>query len=324
MELGTETRKDELEVLAMLNKKPGRQQRICWFAALVAALILGSLSVAAQDQDETTRRLWDTAFIKPGKQVKPKRAGARRYRVTTPAIPVTGVVGDSVVGVTVWRLRRPIASDSGERLLVQEGSEEEAWIPERISGNTRLTPGDRVRVSVEAARTGFLYVIDREQYADGSFGEPHLIFPTTRTLNGDNKVDRGKLIEIPAQDDGPPYFTLQRSRPDQVAEVLSMLITPEPLTNIEITDKSQKLSTAQVAAWEKQWSIQVGSVELEGGAGQTWTKEEKEAGANRNSVLRAHAPAPQLVYYRDGVRAAEPMLLNLQLRYRAPAKKANR
>jgi len=308
----------------MFNKTPGRQLRICWFAIVVVALILGSLSVAAQDQDETTRRLWDTAFIKSGKKVKAKRTGARRYRLTTPAIPVTGVVGDSVVGVTVWRLRRPIASDSGERLLVQEGSDEEAWIPERISGSTRLTPGDRVRVSVEAARTGYLYVIDREQYADGSFSAPYLIFPTTRTVNGDNKVDVGKLIEIPAQDDGPPYFTLKRSRPDQVAEVLSMLITPEPLSNVEITDKAQKLSAAQVAAWEKQWSIQVGSVELEGGAGQAWTKEEKEAGANRNTVLRADAPAPQLVYYRDGVRAAEPMLLKVQLRYRPSTRKPNR
>ncbi len=308
----------------MLDKKSSRQIRICWFALVFAALILGSLSVAAQDQEDTTRRLWDTAFIKSGKQAKQRRTGARRYRLTTPAIPVAGVVGDSVVGVTVWRLRRPTAADSGERLLVQEGADEEAWIPERISANTKLTPGDRLRVSVEAARTGYLYVIDREQYADGSFSEPYLIFPTTRTLNGDNKVNLGKLIEIPAQDDGPPFFTLKKSRPDQVAEVLSMLITPEPLSNIEITDKAQKLSAEQVAAWEKQWSIQVGSVELEGGAGQTWTKEEKEAGANRNSVLRAHAPAPQLLYYRDGVRAAEPMLVKVQLRYRPSIKTRGR
>ena len=212
-------------------------------------------------------------------------------------LPVA-VVGDSVVGVTVWRLRRPTAADSGERILVQEGTDYEAWIPERISANTKLTPGERLRVSVEAARSGYLYVIDREQYADGSFSEPYLIFPTTRTLNGDNKVDIGKLIEIPAQDDGPPFFTLKKSRPDQVAEVLSMLITPQPLDNIEINDKAQKLSAEQVAAWEKHWSTQVGSVELESGAGQTWTKDEKEAGANRDLVLNAHAPAPQVFYYR--------------------------
>ena len=184
-------------------------------AMAVAVLIGSSHFVVAQNQDDATRRLWDTAFIKSGKQGKQKRTGARRYRVNTPGIPVSGVAGDSVVGVTVWRLRRPTSADSGERLLVQEGTEEEDWIPERISANTRLAPGDRLRVSVEAGRTGYLYVIDREQYADGSFSEPYLIFPTTRTLNADNKVNAGKLIEIPAQGDGPPYFTLRRSRPDQ-------------------------------------------------------------------------------------------------------------
>lgn len=304
----------------MYRKNLGRLTVNALIAIAVAALIIGSDFVVAQNQDDATRRLWDTAFIKSGKQ---RRTGARRYRLTTPNIPVTGVAGDSVVGVTVWRLRRPTASDSGERLLVQDGGEE-SWIPERISANTRLTPGDRLRVSVEAARTGYLYVIDREQYADGSLSDPYLIFPTTRTLNGDNKVNVGKLIEIPAQDDGPPYFTLKRSRPDQVAEVLSVLITPEPLDKVEITDKAQKLEPTQVATWEKQWSTQVGSVELEDGAGKTWTREEKEAGANRNVVLRAHAPAPQMLYYRDGASAADPMLLKVHLRYRPSIRRATR
>lgn len=290
----------------------------------VACLFVSSLPAAAQNPDEATRRLWDTAFIKSGKQIKQRRPGRRIYRLATPTIPVAGVAGDSVVGVTVWRLRRPKASDSGERLLVQEGTESESWIPERISANTKLIPGDRLRVSVEAARTGYLYVIDREQYADGSFSDPYLIFPTKRTLNGDNKVTVGKLIEIPAQDDGPPYFTVRRSRPDQVAEVLSVLVTPEPLENIELTDQAQRLATTQVAAWEKQWSNQVGSVELESGAGKAWTKEEKEAGANRDLVLRAHAPAPQVLYYRANAKATDPMLVRVQLRYRPSGRKPTR
>ena len=143
----------------MYRKNLGRQTVNALIAIAVAALIVGSDFVAAQNQDHATRRLWDTAFIKSAKQ---RRTGARRYRLITPNIPVTGVAGDSVVGVTVWRLRRPTDSDSGERLLVQDGTNEEAWIPERISANTRLTPGDRLRVSVEAARTGYLYVIDQK------------------------------------------------------------------------------------------------------------------------------------------------------------------
>ncbi|HET6891168.1 MAG TPA: DUF4384 domain-containing protein [Pyrinomonadaceae bacterium] len=281
----------------------------------------------AQDPNEATRKIWDTAFINSGRAHASKRKKpARSYRITSPAIPVNGVAEDTVVGVTIWRLRRSVPADTGERLIVHEESDDVEWLPERISANTRLAEGDRLRISVEAARSGYLYVIDREQYADGSLGEPYLIFPTTRTLNSDNSVKRGKLVEIPAQDDGPPYFRMRRSRPDQVAEVLSLFVTPTPIEGLTITDKAQKLSETQVATWEKQWSAQVGAIELEGGAGKAWTKEEREAslktGPSGPMVLNAHAPAPQLIYYRPNAKASEPMLVKVQLRYHSA--KSNR
>jgi hypothetical protein len=45
------------------------------------------------------------------------------------------------------------------------------WTPQRIEADTPLKVGERVRLSIESPRTGYLYVIDREQYADGSYGE---------------------------------------------------------------------------------------------------------------------------------------------------------
>ena len=135
------------------------------------------------------------------------------------------------VGVTIWRLRPAGRADSGERIIVHDDNARE-YVPERISANTKLSAGDRVRISVEAARNGYLYVIDRELYADGTLGEPYLIFPTTRTLNGDNQVRVGKLAEIPAQDDSPPFFTIRKSRPDQVAEMVSVLVSPTPLEGV--------------------------------------------------------------------------------------------
>jgi hypothetical protein len=285
------------------------------------ALCLTASIVNAQSADETTRRLWDTAFINSGKAqtTSKRRRGARSYRIATPNVPVTNVTGDTVVGVTVWRLRRSIPRESGERLIVHEGKDEGDWLPERISGTTKLTEGDRLRISIEAARTGYLYVIDREQYADGSLGEPYLIFPTTRTLNGDNTVKVGKLIEIPSLDDSPPYFRVRRTRPDQVAEVLSVFVTPTPLTEIEITDKAQKLSETQVARWDKEWSSQIGAIELENGVGKAWTKDEKNAGSASGVVLDNHAPAPQVVYYRPNLKSSEPMLVRVELRYRGRA-----
>jgi hypothetical protein len=278
---------------------------ICVALALVAG-------VMAQTSDESTRKLWDTAFI--ASSTKKKTAHKRRsaYRNATPNVPVDNVAPDTVVGVTIWRLRPATRSDSGERLIVHDDSSSQEWLPERISPNTRLAPGDRLRISVEAARTGYLYVIDREQYADGTLGEPYLIFPTTRTLSGDNKVSIGKLAEIPALDDSPPFFTIRKSRPDHVAEVMSVLVTPEPLEGLQITEKAQKLTNEQVASWEKAWSTSVGRLEMST-TGQAWTKAEKDSATR---ALTAGAPAPQLLFYRPSVKASEPMLVKLRLQYR--------
>jgi hypothetical protein len=197
-------------------------------------------------------------------------------------------------------------------LIVHDDNATKEWLPERISATTKLIQGDRLRISVEAMRGGYLYVIDREQYADGSLGEPYLIFPTTRTAGGDNEVAIGRLIEVPAQDDAPPFFTMRKSRPDHVAEVVSVLVTPTPLEGIQITDKAQKLSAAQVAKWEQLWGSSVGRLEMST-AGQAWTREEREA---RTRALTASAPAPQLLFYRQSAKSTEPMFVKLKLQYR--------
>lgn len=278
-------------------------------------LIAGSL-VVAQKSDEATRKLWDTAYIAPvagGKNTAHRRARSK-YRIATPNVPIDNVVPESVVGVTIWRLRPAGRADSGERIIVHDDNAAKGYVPERISPNTKLNAGDRVRISVEAARNGYLYVIDRELYADGTLGEPYLIFPTTRTLNGDNQVSVGKLAEIPAQEDSPPFFTIRKSRPDQVAEMVSVLVTPTPLEGVAITDKAQKLTDAQVAKWEQSWSNSVGRLEMES-VGQTWTREEKDAGTNTRA-LTASAPAPQLLFYRPSLKSNDAMFVKLRLSYR--------
>lgn len=295
-------------------------KQLACLVALCAVSLTAPVTSKAQDE-ETTRRLWDTAFINSGSKKTSPRKSKRSYRIATPNVPTAGVNGETVVGVTLWRLRRATSTDSGERLIVHEGADAAEWLPERISANTKLDQGDRLRISVEAARTGYLYVVDREQYADGSFSEPHLVFPTTRTLGGNNQVTVGKIIELPAQEDRPSYFTVKRSRSDQVAEVLSVLVSPSPLEGIEITDKAQKLSEAQVSKWEKSWGARVGLLELEKGAGKAWSKEEKEAGADAARVLKPDAPAPQAIYYQSNTRASEPILVKVRLRYGYLAKR---
>src|SRR5215216_1467237 len=161
-------------------------------------LIALSIGVSAQGPEEMTRKLWDTAFSGSTKKTVNRR---RAYRNATPNVPVNNVAPETVVGMTLWRLRPPGRSDSGERLIVHDDNAATEWLPERISATTRLGQGDRLRISVEAVRAGYVYIIDREQYADGTLGDSYLIFPTTRTGGGDNQVGIGRLLDVPAQDD---------------------------------------------------------------------------------------------------------------------------
>ena len=160
------------------------------FLSLILMAASASLISTAQTPDEQTRKLWDTAFITPA--ASKKTAGRRRrsgaYRVATPNVPVDNVAPDTVVGVTIWRLRPANRADSGERLIVHDDKATMEWLPERISPATKLAQGDRLRIAVEAVRGGYLYVINREQYADGTLGDPYLIFPTTRTAGGDIEI----------------------------------------------------------------------------------------------------------------------------------------
>lgn len=221
------------------------------------------------------------------------------------------------LGLTIWRLRPSKAADTGARIIVQESDETAEWTPERVEANSPLRVGERIRISIEAPSTGYLYVIDREQYADGTFSEPYLIFPTTRTRGGDNRVTAGRVIEIPGQEDRPNYFRLRQSRPNQTAEMMTVLVTTQPLEGLTFGAQPLVLAKEQVAKWEKEWSAPAERFELVGGAGRTWTKAEQAAGADGTRLLTQEDPGPQTIY-RVAVKPGEPVLVKVALRYSRP------
>lgn len=244
---------------------------------------------------------------------------APRYTRKTPSLlaALNPAFGTMEIGVTIWRLRPAMGNDGGARVLVMENARTSQWTPERIEADTPLRVGERVRISIESPRAGYLYVIDQEQYADGSLGEPYLIFPTLRTRGGDNQVRPGKLIDIPAQEDDPSYFTLvpSPSRSDQVAEVLAIIVLPEPLEALRITDKPLKISKSEVAKWEKAWSNEVERFEMADGAGKTWTQVEKAASSiGTGRLLTQEEPGPQTIY-RIASKAKNGFLVSVPLRY---------
>lgn len=283
-----------------------------------AMTILG-LAQPPGDEQVRTRQLWDTTLLEKRPSAGQTPVGQTPAGQTpagqTSAVkrPPSHLVKGALVGITVWRLRPSKPGDeSGVRALIHETAGDQAWTPERVAAGAPLAEGQKVRVSAEAAQEGYLYIIDRDEYADGTKGAAYLIFPTERTRGGDNHVVPGMVIEIPAQDDDPPYFKVERSRADQVNEVLTLMITPQPMRELKVERQRMKLSDQQVARWEQQWKAKSYKLEDAASEGKVYTVTEKQA-ARGEKLLTNQDPLPQTMYRVDS-KTGSPMMLDVQLR----------
>src|SRR5262245_26995658 len=104
-------------------------------ALLLLLYVTALTTVITRAQEEgTTRHLWDTAFIGEKKQPGSARKSVtqRRYRIATPNISATGVAPDTVIGLTIWRLRPARSAEAGERILTHEDAGSTELIPERV------------------------------------------------------------------------------------------------------------------------------------------------------------------------------------------------
>jgi hypothetical protein len=273
----------------------------------------------AQGQDQTrglrVKRLEES---RPASTTPTDPKQPRTYRSTTSTassseLRKSASASEAIIGVTLWRLRPARSADNQDaRILEHKSARNTEWTAERIEAQTRISEGERVRVSIESPSTGYLYVIDREQYADGGLGDAFLIFPTVRTRGGNNSVVGGRVIEFPAQEDNPPYFTLTRSRPDHVAEVLLLIISPQPLAELAAGSEPLKVAAEKLMQWEKEWGGRAEQFELEGGAGLPYTKAEKSAGGDGSRMLTQGDPLPQTVL-RLNAKPGTPVLVKIVL-----------
>jgi hypothetical protein len=283
---------------------------------LLPFILCLSVFVQPQSARRLERDIVPEEFIKarPVKSSTSRRERVRYRRVNIGSARMSRTSPVTQLGLTIWRLRRARSAEVGERIVVQEEDEIVEWIPERVKAGRPLRIGEKIRMSFESQQAGYLYVINREQYAGGRLGEPMLIFPTTRARNGDNQVAAGRLIEIPAQEDRPNFFTMRRDRMDQVGEQLIALITPQPLTGLTIGATPLKLSEDTVKRWEQSWGADAAKFEMAAGVSKTWTRVEREAGADATRQLTQDDPAPQTIF-RVAAGPDEPRLIKLTLRY---------
>jgi hypothetical protein len=224
---------------------------------------------------------------------------------------------ESIVGLTLWRMRPAQSSDQVKfRGLVHESDkpdDDAVWTAERASMETPIAPAEFVRLSIESARKGYLYVIDRDVYADGTMSAPSLVFPTKRLLGGDNRVEPGVPIEIPGGDDRPPVFHVKKTRDDQVSLRLTLIVSTEPIREIDPRQTARKLSGEQVAAWEKQWGSNTQEFANPSSIGKAYTTAEQESAKSGARPLSPDDPAPSMLI-KSNAPPQQPIMGSVMLK----------
>lgn len=293
----------------------GRRFPRTMFGAAVLLALVASFSVRPQDDD--SKAIKAEVFIK-ARPTKSSRTNARYRSVAKSsdaavASPPEGMVF-AQIGLTMWRFRPAKNNDKTKELVEEDEGQPIEWTLERIAEGTLLSPGQRVRLSFESlSRTGYLYVVDREEYADGTFGDPILIFPTQKSIDS-NKVEPGRLTYIPS---ATGRFRIKPSESDKVhvAESLTIIVSAKPLIDDgQLQPKAIKLQPEQFNQWLKQWKATTTKFEMDGGVGQTMTPMEQSAAKLSSPLLSQEDPVPQTIYQLV-IRPEDPMLIILPLRF---------
>lgn len=214
------------------------------------------------------------------------------------------------LGVTLWKMEASQDSDPPSvREIVQPkpegGTGAQEWTPVRLSKGATFHVGDNFQIAVESSRAGYLYLVNRTLFSNGSTGPSRLIFPTDRSQGGDNQVWPGKVIRLPDRNSKPPYWQFQSSRPDYTGELLIVLLSPRPLDTGGSQEDATEVSEATLADWSKQLG---GGVSLTSSqTDQLRLTPEEAAARDRGTQLSRNAPPPQYIF--DANRSPESAVL---------------
>lgn len=326
-----------------------------------AAVAQASAPAAQPAQEgEQTRDVYSTDFTDARPPGKGKAAAARpRYKPrnpgrSSPAAAPKGSAGTAAptsrrpptkgkvyasVGVTVGSGRPATGAESHDASIakVRLGDGREL-VFERLAADRPVAHGSLIQMSIEylasgdaaagsqSSRAGYLYVLNRVRFPDGTLGPPRLIFPTPRTDGGDNRVLPGRPVMLPSPD-RPWQITRSRSGPAQAFETYVIIVSPEPLKDADGFElrggrHDPRALEALLAGWTRRWGGGEEQAELEGGAGRLLSRREQAASADPNEPRRDTGeleegltqddPQPQLVFSK-AVSPGEAMLVTLEL-----------
>lgn len=189
----------------------------------------------------------------------------------------------------------------------------------RVDDSVALGTGERVRLGLESlSHDGFIYVIDREQFANGTFGDPYLIFPTKSINNGKNYARPGLQIQLPRAEG---CFCVKSRDPQRVliADNLIVIISPQPLLTPENIGVKEIPLPVQLTSYVDRANRERSQrATLKDGAGLSQSTTELMAGTkglfDTEPVLTQSDLPPQNVY-QNLVPQGYPAVFSVYLRY---------
>jgi hypothetical protein len=272
--------------------------------------------------------------------------GRYRYRQhpkTTVGKPSRGQTY-ATIGVTIARGRAATEAESKNDSIAKVRSDGRELVFERISDSSPVQHGTLIQMMIEylaspdaagkhqSNQIGYLYVINRVQYADGKFGPARLIFPTSRTYGGDNRVLPGKTVMLPAPN-RPWQITRSKSGAVQTFETYTIVISPAVLTDnqgreLQGDENSGQSLEALVIGWTRIWGGAQSRGDLERGEGVLITQREQAASGEPSarqrdtgeldSDLTQDDPPPQMIFSKV-LRPGSKILVTIKLPFKEAA-----
>lgn len=221
------------------------------------------------------------------------------------------------IGVTIWRLSPgecPIQDcpvPTGNKSLVDTAT--------RIEDDSPLSTGERVRLGLESlSHSAYVYIIDREQFADGTLGDAYLIFPTRNINGGNNWAQPGLHIQLPRADG---CFCVKSRNPQKVlvADNLIVIVSPSPLLALnELGEKEIRLPSKLAGYLRQSEQATTYRGSLKGGGGLMQTPQEARVGTKGlfdTAPVLTRSDLPPQNFYQGTIAAGSAAVFKLSLRY---------
>jgi hypothetical protein len=221
--------------------------------------------------------------------------------------------------------------------------EDHAVVVKRISDEVPAPNQDLLQMSIEylpdpkgtgpggSNKAAYLYVINREQFPDGSFRNARLIFPTLLTYAGDNRLLPGKTVTLP--DPTRPFrITRDAAAQTQAFETYTIILSPSPLEGElprEVSRRAMELPPDLVTKWEQQIGITEVRADLRGGVGQVRSQREMlasgDAGESRGTEDSAEDltqdDLPPQTVFRKAAKPGAGMLVIVRVPFKEASTK---